>query len=210
MRFPSIHLRCSVAAAALVLGACLSLPKPEPVQLFTIEPRLEGEPLPGPGPALLVSAPRAGLGLDGLRIVYVKAPNELEYYARSQWVEPPARMLGASLARALERTGRFQTVTEVALGSRPSLRLESEVVRLQQEFTVRPSRVRLTLRLELNDVAAQRIVGSREFEAIAIAPSDDAAGGAAAANDAAKSLLVEAAGWCAEQSDRWRASRTGL
>jgi cholesterol transport system auxiliary component len=194
--------------AALMLGACVSLPKPEPVQLFTIDPRLEGEPVPGPGPALLVSAPRAGPGLDGPRIAYLEAPNQPRYFARSQWVEPPARMVGASLARALERTGRFQAVTQVAFGSRPGLRLESEVVRLQQEFTARPSRVRFTLRLEVVDVAAQRIIGTRELETFAIAPSDDAAGGAAAANEAVKSALTEAAGWCAELSDRWRATRT--
>jgi len=207
MRSPSEHLRSALAVAALVLGACLSLPKPEPIRLFTIDPRLEGEPSFGPGPALLVSAPRAGPGLEGPRILYVKAPNQPEYFARSQWVEPPARMLGAALARALERTGRFQAVTEVALGSRPGLRLESEVVKLQQEFMARPSGVRLTLRLELTDVAAQRIIGTREFEAFAIAPSDDAAGGAAAANEAVKGALTEAAGWCAELSERWRASR---
>ena len=138
MRSPSEHLRSALAVAALVLGACLSLPKPEPIRLFTIDPRLEGEPSFGPGPALLVSAPRAGPGLEGPRILYVKAPNQPEYFARSQWVEPPARMLGAALARALERTGRFQAVTEVALGSRPGLRLESEVVKLQQEFMDRP------------------------------------------------------------------------
>jgi cholesterol transport system auxiliary component len=194
---------------ALVLGACVSLPKPEPVELFTLDPRLEGEPVPGPGPALLVSPPRAGPGLDGPRIAYLKRPNQLHYFARSQWVEPPARMLGPSLARALERTGRFQAVTEVALGSRPGLRLESEVVRLQQEFTVRPSRVRFTLRLELADVAAHRIIGTRELEAVAAAPSDDAAGGVAAANDAVTRVLTEAAGWCAELSDRWSASRAG-
>jgi cholesterol transport system auxiliary component len=200
--------RRAATVAALLLGACLSLPRPEPVQLFAIDPPLDGEPVPGPGPALLVSAPRAGTGLDGPGIVYLEAPNQPRTYARSQWVEPPARMVGASLARALERTGRFRTVTRVALGSRPVLRLESEVIRLQQEFTVRPSRVRFALRLELIDVAAQRIVGTREIEATATAPSGDAAGGAAAANEAVGRALKEAAAWCAELSGRWLASPT--
>jgi cholesterol transport system auxiliary component len=124
-------------------------------------------------------------------------------------VEPPARLLGAWLARALERTGRFQAVTEVTLGSRPGLRLDSEVVRLQQEFTARPSRVRVTLRLELVDVAAQRLVATRELEEVEPAASEDAAGGAAAARAAAGRALTEAASWCAELSDRWRATPEG-
>jgi len=201
MSAPSTRLPF-LAAAALLLGACLSLPRPEPVELFTIDPPFEGSALAGSGPALLVAAPRAGPGLDGPRMAWLQRPNQLQYFARSQWVEPPARLLGPLLARALERTGRFQAVTEVALGSTPGLRLESEVVRLQQEFTERPSRVRFTLRLELTDVAARSILGAREFEAIELAPTEDAAGGAAAANAAVKRALGEAAAWCAERADR--------
>ncbi|HSB20497.1 MAG TPA: ABC-type transport auxiliary lipoprotein family protein [Anaeromyxobacteraceae bacterium] len=196
------HASRLAAAAALALGACLSLPRPEPVDLYTIAPHLGGSPVTGSGPPVLVSAPRAGPGLDGPRMAYVKRPNELRYYARSQWVEPPARMLGPLLVRALERTGRFQAVTEVALGSAAGLRLDSQVVRLQQEFTVRPSRVRFALRLELTDVAAHRIIGTREIEAVETAPSDDAPGGVAAANAAVKRALADAAGWCAELGER--------
>lgn len=205
MRPSSALLRPLAALTVLALGGCVSLPKAEPVELFTIDVRLEGAPTSGPGPALLVSAPRAGPGLDGPRMAYLARPNQLQYFARSQWVEPPARLVGGALARALERTGRFVTVTEVALGSRPDLRLESEVVRLQQEFTGRPSQVRVTLRLELTDVAARRILGVQELEALEPAPTDDAAGGAAAANAAVRRLVAEAAAWCARQSDLWRA-----
>lgn len=197
------------AAAALLLGACLSLPRAEPMALFTIDPQLDGTAAAGAGPTLLVAPPRAGPGLDGPGMAYVQRPHQLDYFARSQWVEPPARMLGAALARALERSGRFQAVTEVAMGSRTELRLEAELVRLQQEFTSRPSRVRLALRLELVDVAAHRIVAARELEVVVAAGSDDAAGGGAAANEAAGRLVTEAAAWCADQGERWRASRAG-
>lgn len=208
MRYASSRDRLAVAAA-LALGACVSLPKPEPVDLFTIAPHFEGSPAVGSGPAVLVSAPRAGPGLEGSRIAYVKRPNELRYFTRSQWVEPPARMLGPLIVRALERTGRFQAVTEVALGSTQGFRLESEVVRLQQEFTDRPSRVRFALRLELTDVAAHRIIGTREIETVEIAPSDDAPGGVVAANAAVKRVLVEAADWCAALSERSAVSGGG-
>jgi cholesterol transport system auxiliary component len=198
-----------LAAAALALGACVSLPRPEPVDLFTIDPQLEGSPAAGSGPPLLVSAPRGGPGLDGPRIAYVKRPNELRYFGRARWVEPPARMLGPLMVRALERTGRFQAVTEVAPGSARGLRLESEIVRLQQEFTDRPSRVRFTLRLELTDVAARRIIGTREIETVEIAPSDDAPGGVAAANAAVKRALTAAADWCAAASRQPRSPDGG-
>ena len=196
MRRPISHLLPTVAAG-LVLGACVSLPRPEPVDLFTIDPRLEGRPVAGTGPAIFVDAPRGGPGAEGSRMAYARRPNELAYYARSQWAEPPARMLRPLLVGALERTGRFQAVTDVAPAPAGGLRLDSEVVRLRQEFTERPSRVRLTLRLELADAASRRVVGTREIETVEIAPSDDAPGGVAAANAAARRAVVEAATWCA-------------
>ena len=73
------------------------------------------------------------------------------------------------------------------------------MARLQQEFTARPSRVRFTLRLELTDLAGHRVIGTRELEAVEPAPSEDAAGGAAAANAGGRSgSSPTAAGWCAE------------
>ena len=199
----------SLAVLAMALASCVSLPKPEAVELFTIDPHLEGAPAAGPGPVLLVSASRAGPGLSGPRMAYLDRPNRLRYFARSQWVEPPARLLAPLLARALERTGRFQAVTELAVGSAPGLRLESQLVTLQQEFTGRPSRLRVALRLELIDVANHRVLGTREIEASEPAPTEDPAGGAAAAGVAVGRALAEAAGWCAELADRWRAAPAG-
>lgn len=196
MSRPTTQVRLA-AAAALALGGCVSLPRPEPVDLFTIDPQPGGSPAAGTGPAIFVAAPRGGPGVEGPRMAYVKRPNELAYYARSQWAEPPARMLRPLLVRALEGTGAFQAVTEVVPGAAPGLRLESEIVRLQQEFTERPSRVRFTLRLELADAASRRVVGTREIEVIELAPSDDAPGGVAAANVAVRRALAEAAEWCA-------------
>jgi cholesterol transport system auxiliary component len=212
MRANSTTLRLG-ATAALFLGACLSLPRPEPLELFTIDPSFDAgsgsldrsAPGSAPGPVLLVPAPRAGPGLEGPRIAYLLRPNQLQYFTRSQWVAPPAQMLGPLAIRALERTGRFQAVTAAAQGARPDLRLDVELARLQQEFTSRPSRVRCTLRLQLTDLAGHRVIGTREVEAVEAAPTEDAAGGAAAANLAVRRALAEGAGWCGEASDRWRA-----
>jgi cholesterol transport system auxiliary component len=209
MRAHSPRRRLAAALAPLLLGACLSLPKPEPVELFTLEPTFEAGATPATGPVLLVPAPRPGPGFDGPGMAYLQRPNQLQYFSKSQWVEPPARLLGPLAVRALERTGKFRAVTETALGARPDLRLELELVRLQQEFISRPSRVRCTLRLQLTDVAGHRILGTRELEALEPAPSEDAAGGAVAAGTAVRRALSEAATWSAEVTQRWRDAPPG-
>ena len=57
-------------------------------------------------------------------------------------------MLTPLLVRALEGSGRFQVV-QAASGASASLRLETEIEALQQEFTVTPSRTRFALRAQL-------------------------------------------------------------
>jgi ABC-type transporter Mla subunit MlaD len=101
------------------------------------------------------------------------------------------------------RSGAFAAVTDAASGAAAELRLETELVRLQQEFTSRPSQVRLTLRVQLSEVRSRRVLGVREIEALEEARSDDPYGGAVAANRAVKRALEAVASFCRE----WMAER---
>ncbi|HEU4385028.1 MAG TPA: ABC-type transport auxiliary lipoprotein family protein [Anaeromyxobacteraceae bacterium] len=194
----SLH-RLALAAAPAVLAACVSVgaQKPEAVELYALDVDFGPPAAAGTGPALAVPAPRAAPGFDSARLVYLRRPLELRHYARADWAEPPARMIGLLLVRALERTGRFQAVVAAPGGVAAGLRLETEVVRLQQEFTESPSRVRFTLRAQLADLGAGKVLGTRELEAVEPAPSEDAYGGVQAANRAVRRVLMEAASWSA-------------
>jgi cholesterol transport system auxiliary component len=180
------------------LTACVSLGPPTPPTRYELQADFEGQPVAGPGPALVVAVPTAAAGFDGPRIVYVRRAHELEFFSRSEWVDAPARMLAPLLVRALERSGRFAAVAEARTGSAAGLRLDSEIVRLQQEFTVRPSRVRVTVRVQLSDVASRRVLGAREFEAVEAALSDDPYGGVVAANRAVRRVLDDIVAYCVD------------
>ena len=134
-----------------------------------------------------------------LAMIYVKRPHELQAFARSEWVDAPARMLGPLLVRALGRSGAFEAVTDAGSGADAELRLETELVRLQHEFTARPSRVRLTLRVQLSD-RARHVLGVREIEAIEEAPSEDPYGGVVAANRAVQEALEGVVSFCTERA----------
>ena len=184
----------------VVLGpiACVSLGPATPPTRYELQAELDGQPVAGPGPAVAVAAPTAAPGFDGPRIVYVRRPHALEFFSRSEWVDTPARMLAPLLVRALERSGRFQAVAEAGAAGAAGLRVESEIVRLQHEFTARPSQVRLTVRVQLSEVPSRRVFGAREFEAVEQAPSDDAYGGVVAANRAARRVLDDVVAYCGE------------
>jgi cholesterol transport system auxiliary component len=175
---------------------------------------LQPAPVPGPDSHLLqataaikaapakrdlvleVSAPRAWPGFDTPQMAYVQKPYQLDYFANSRWAEAPARMLGPLLAQALERTGGFRAVVQTPSAVPADLRVAGELVRLQQDFTTRPSRVELTLRIELLDVRARRVLATRVFDETETAPSDDAYGGVIAANAALQRVLAQAAEFC--------------
>jgi cholesterol transport system auxiliary component len=197
-----LSIPASVAAACLfeaLSPACVRVDVPRsPAQdLYA----LDAEPSPARvagRPAILVADTRAAPGLEGRGIVYVERAHEVRRYAKSAWVEPPARMLPPLLARALEQGG-FRVVRDGESGGH--LRLETEIVQLRQEFLSRPSRVRFALRLRLLG-AGGSLLAEREIEAEEQAPSDDAYGGVVAANRAVSSVLEEVVAVCAEASAR--------
>jgi len=187
---------------ALTLAGCALFASPgaAPPSLFALAPLSESAPPHGVAASTIdVAPPGARPGFDGPRMAYVTRPYELQFFARHQWVDAPARMLAPLLADALERGGRFDAMPS---GERvaSALRLETEVVALQQEFSAHPSQVRFTLRARLLDNVERRVLANATFEAVETAPSDDPYGGVVAANRAVARVLDELAKWCAENA----------
>jgi cholesterol transport system auxiliary component len=150
------------------------------------------------GLVLLVSLPQAEPGFESPRMVYLKRLYELEYYAMNQWADSPARMFAPLLVQALGRTGVWRAVIPLPGSVRGDYRLDSYGFSLQQEFLQEPSRVRMTLLAQLVDLKESRIVGTRAFEAVESAPSEDAYGGVMAANRAIATMLDHIASWLQE------------
>jgi len=188
-------------AAVALLAACAALqpPEVEHANTYVLEAMpAAGAPRPKGDLVLEVSAPRARPGFDTPQMAYTQRANALEYFARNRWADTPARMLAPLLAQALDHSGGFRAVVQAPSLAAANLRLETELVRLQQDFGARPSRVRLTLRAQLIDTDARRVLASAEFDETEVAPSDDAYGGVIAANRALGRLLERLAKFCAE------------
>jgi cholesterol transport system auxiliary component len=142
---------------------------------------------------LLINPPHAVAGFDSTRIIYLREPHKLDYYALSQWVDPPARMLGPLLVAAIEKTGALRAVLLMPAAGAGELRLDTQIIRLQHEFQTNPSQVRLTLRATLVDDRTRQVLAWQEFEAMEAASSEDAYGGVLAANRAAQTVVNELA-----------------
>lgn len=147
---------------------------------------------------LIVNIPYAAAGFDSQRIIYVRDTHKLEYFAHSEWVDPPARMLAPLLVAAIENTGAFRAVIRAPSAAAGDLRLDTEIVRLQHEFQTQPSRVRFTLRAYVVDDKTRRVLAWREFDAVVPAASEDPYGGVVAANRAVQIVIETLAAFCAE------------
>ncbi len=153
---------------------------------------------PKRGLVLAVSMPRARAGFDTAQMVWVQQAHELKVFSRNRWADTPARMLAPQLAQALERSGIFHAVVQAPSSASAMLRLDTELIRLQQDFSVRPSRVQFTLSAQLIDINTRRVIASAEFDETENAVTEDAYGGVRASNVALERLLAKLAAFCAK------------
>jgi cholesterol transport system auxiliary component len=156
---------------------------------------------------VLVTAPQASAGFDSQKMIYTRQAHKLEYFAHNEWIDPPARMVAPLIVSALESTGAFRAVVSSPGSSSGDLRLDTEVLLLQQEFTSTPSQVRFALRASLVEDGTRRVVATRDFEITQPALSDDPYGGVQAANAAVRTVLQRLAAFCAEAAAQWQPSR---
>lgn len=210
-------IRISVAGLTLALaGGCASLlPKATVQPVFYSLDGARGEggatakavatpsAAPGGAPTLVVNPPRAAAGFDSQRIIYTRDAHRMEYFSHSEWIDTPARMLAPLIVAALERSGQFRAVVPTPSAAAGDIKLDTEILRLQQEFGGGASRVRFTLRAYLVDSVTRRVLAWREFDETVIAASDDPYGGVVAANRAVQNVLAGVRALGAEAVTEW-------
>ncbi len=200
----------ALLAAALLVGCGNLLPQAAaPPITYTLEAGPEAATPPAAATAaahtLAVSALQAAAGYDSPRIVYLRRPQQLEAYTQSVWVDTPAHMLAPLLVAALQRSGGFAAVVSAPSAAASTLRLDTELLRLRQDFDGGNSALTLTLRATLLDATTRQVLGSRDFSATVPAATADSAGGVHAAQAATRQVLARLAAWCVAA-----ANRTGL
>ena len=199
------------------LGGC-ALQQRTASQIYVLDlaQKQSAAPVAGTGlkPKIAVSVPQTWPGFGSLEIAYTRVPNRIEYYAHSEWADNPAQMIGPLLIRALEQSGEFSAVVTPGKGIATDLRLDSEIVKIQQDFDVSPSVGRVVLRVQLIDLPTTRVIGTQTFQATVPAATDDPPGGVAAMNKALSIVLDQIVGYfkqlIAAQPKRLESRNTGF
>ncbi len=187
-------------ASVLLLAGCTGLqaPKVDSVHLYALDAQAASPPQHKIPATLAISLPTAWPGYDTPQIVYQRQPLELEHFVTHRWADTPARMLRPLLARALEPA--FQAVIQTPGAISADYRLDTELIRLQQNFTSNPSQVQLVLRAQLIDLKDQRVLAVKRFDESENSATEDAYGGVVAANRALQRVLQQLAEFCLHAS----------
>ncbi|MFZ4479702.1 MAG: ABC-type transport auxiliary lipoprotein family protein [Rhodoferax sp.] len=200
---PIRHWILPALAAAMLLSACSALqaPQVEDPHIYLLDARPAVKAVPSQrNLVVLVGTPRARPGFDTPQMAYLRQAHELNYFAAHRWADAPSRMLGPLMAQALEQTGSFQAVVQTPGTVAAQMKIDTELLRLQQDFGTQPSRVQLTLRAQLIDLNQKQVVAVKLFDQAESAISDDAYGGVMAANRLVERFLVELADFCVNES----------
>jgi cholesterol transport system auxiliary component len=195
--------RAGAALAALTLCTLLSScallrnTPAQPLRTYTLDsvttkPQASAAAAQG-GPVLLVEMPQAGPGYDSARMVYARQPMTQEVFANSAWTDTPARMLAPLLVARLQQSGQFRAVLPATSVARAGLRLDTTILRLEQDFLQVPSTVRFSLQVTVMDNNTREVLAWRTVDVVRSAASEDAAGGAQAAQMAVQEGLNQVA-----------------
>lgn len=191
-------------ACAILLAGCsgiLHAPQVETPHIYVLDARAPVKTAQiKRNLVLAVSMPRARPGFDTYQMTYLRQPHELDHFAVNQWADAPARMLEPLLVQALEQTQGFRTVVQTNGLVPANIRLDTELIRLQQDFGTKPSKVQLTLRAQLVDLTGKRVLAVKLFDDAENAASDDAYGGVVAANRVLQRVLGQLADFCVNES----------
>jgi cholesterol transport system auxiliary component len=192
----------AVAALALctLLASCsylVSKPAP-PLRTYMLDSQAAAPDVSAPqvmagGRVLLVEVPHAAPGYDSARMVYMRQPLTQEAFANSIWSDTPARMLAPLLVQRVQQSGQFRAVLLAPSAAKAGLRLDTTILRLQQDFLQVPSVVRFSLHVILMDNTTREVLGWRTVDTMQSASSEDAAGGADAAQIAVQQGLSQVA-----------------
>lgn len=146
--------------------------------------------------SLLISTPKASPGLSDNHMAYSQQPHTLQYFAHNRWIDNPANMLLPLMVQTLQDSDRFQAVVATPYVGTTDLRLDTELLTLQQEFIQKPSVVKLTIRMQLIDLKTQRVIATQVFHTTQIADTDTPYGGVNAANKAVAQFLASLRQFC--------------
>ena len=146
---------------------------------------------------ILVSMPVASPGYQSQNMVYVNKPYQLNAFTHNNWVAPPAKMLMPLIVSSLRNTNEYHAVVSPPFSGLTVLRLDTQLLELQQNFSGQESKVEMILEAELVDNVSNKVLATKHFKVI-VPTSADPYGGVVATNKATTRIMQQLASFAAK------------
>lgn len=195
----------AVTPLAGFLAGCGSLVPGQgpPPDLFRLQPthNLPGD-LPKVSWQLLVDTPGAPAGLDTTRIALMRRPIQVQYYAKSNWIDRVPLMVQTLLVETFEGSGKILSVGSNSADLRPDFVLATQIRDFQTEYFsgANPS-AHVGIVARLVTLRQRAIIGAKRFDGQSHASGDDMETIVAAFNTALGQVLDGIAAWTLEQGE---------
>lgn len=192
MKVLSIIHFIGITIIALLLAGCglstpVKLPQNKTYTLNSIQPRWQHFSKKTEQ-TLLVTSTIPNPGYASNKMIYQDVPYNLRAYANHQWAAPPSEMLLPLIANAMRNTGYFKAVVAVPYVGMTSLRLDTRLIALEQDFIHPKSREFLAVQATLTNNVTNKVIAAKSFKVSVPANGNTPYAGVLAANRAVSIL----------------------
>lgn len=178
----------AVFLSALVLQACapVTLPVNSKYQLQKFSTR--HYPKAHRKISILVTLPEAAAAYQTEQMLYMQKPFELMPFANNAWVSDPANMLYPLLMQSLQHSGYFNAVSSTPYAENADYRLDTQLIKLHQNFMTRPSQIDFAVKVVLTRISDNKVIASQLINQRVSCLKNTPYGGVMAANQATERL----------------------
>lgn len=151
---------------------------------------------------LLVDVPSAPAGLDTTRIALMRRPIQVQYYAKSNWIDRVPLMVQTLLVETFQGSGKILSVASNSADLRPDFVLGTQIRDFQTEyFSGANPKAHVGIVARLVTLRQRAIIGSKRFDGDAPAAADDMGAIVAAFNTALGQVLDGIAAWTLREGE---------
>jgi len=206
-------LHAAAALPVVALAPACSLPVPgqgPPPELFRLSPKSTfREGLPTADWQLILEPPVANAGLNTTRIALQRTATQIEYYARSGWVDRAPLMIQTLMIESFENSKKIVSVGRESVGLRADFVLKTDLRELQAVYRdgALPQAL-VNLNVKLVQMPRRNIVASQSFPFQVEATADNLPAIIEAFDEALGKVLRHLVEWTLVEGDRaYRAAR---
>lgn len=148
---------------------------------------------------LLVASPETRPVYNTTQMAYSIKPFQVAYFSENLWAETPSQMLQPLLIQTLQNTHALHAVVTQPYAGRYDYILNTQILQLLQDYTLRPAVVQLWIRVQLVGATSNRVIATKDFIICEPILQRTPYGGVIAANMAMETALRRITEFCLEK-----------